>query len=254
MIILAKILGGSHSYGLNTPESDVDERFLYVHDTIEDIIGLGKNVFVDNRNTKEDVYGSELKHFLLNLQRGNTQAIEMLCTERKDYIEAHPIYLEKLVNNVRSLIDPDRLYQSLKGYAYNELRLANGERTGDLGSKRKAALEKYGFSPKNFSHLLRLLHCGIGFFNLGWYPVNIMKLQPEVGQHLLDIKTHPENYTKEGLNEEVAKLSEKFHASYLSNKTWINETYSFNTEVVNQIIYDIYYPILGKIGATKLGL
>ena len=64
------MLGGSHSYGLNTPTSDIDERFLYVHDTIEDIVGLNKNVFIDNRSKVEDVYGSELKHFVLNLQRG----------------------------------------------------------------------------------------------------------------------------------------------------------------------------------------
>lgn len=254
MIVLAKILGGSHSYGLATPESDVDERFLYAHDTVEDIIGLNKNTFVDNRNKTEDVYGSELKHFLLNLRKGNTQALEMLYTEIKDYVEVHPLYISKVFANRAQLIDPDQLYNSLRGYTHNELRLANGERTGDLGSKRKAALEKYGFSPKNFSHLLRLLHCGIEFFSGGDYPVNIMNWNSEVGGHLLDIKTEPGKFTKEGLNEEVAKLSEKFERAWRVNKELMLKSYKFDLDVVNQIVFDIYYPILGKIQATKLGL
>lgn len=252
MIVLAKILGGSHSYGLATPESDVDERFLYVHDTMEDIIGMNKNTFVDNRNSKEDVYGSELKHFFSNLRNGNTQAIEMLFSE--DYVEVHQMYLDKIVYQRNYLIDPEKLYNSLRGYTHNELRLANGERTGDLGSKRKLALEKYGFSPKNFSHLLRLLHCGIEFFAAGYYPVNIMDSLPAVGEHLLDIKTNPEKFTKEQLNEEVAVLSASFERNYAGSKEAIKAEYCFNMDVVNQICFDFYYPILGKLNALKLGL
>ena len=248
------MLGGSHSYGLNTPTSDIDERFLYVHDTIEDIVGLNKNVFIDNRSKVEDVYGSELKHFVLNLQRGNTQAIEMLYTHPKNFIEVHPVFMNKIQRKSYYFIDADKLYNSLRGYTYNELRLANGERTGDLGSKRKEALDKFGFSPKNFSHLLRLLHCGIAFFNFNDYPVNIMKYSKEIGEHLLDIKLNPQNHTKEKLNKEVQELSDRFEQVWKNNKEPLVEQYCFNADKVNQILYDIYYPILGKIGAMKLGL
>ena len=40
MKILCNYLGGSISYGLNTPTSDKDERYLFLHSDISKIIGL----------------------------------------------------------------------------------------------------------------------------------------------------------------------------------------------------------------------
>lgn len=140
--------------------------------------------------------------------------MECLFLNREDFIFIDE-YFYNLVNQDRySFINSDCIYNSLKGYLFGERRLALGERTGLLGSDRKNALEKYGFSPKNFSHLLRLCFCGITFFTKEVFPTNIMKEDERVGELLKSIKLTPDSFTKDQLitlsDEWETKLDKAF--------------------------------------------
>lgn len=77
------------------------------------------------------------------------------------------------------------MFRCLLGYMQGERRLANGERTGQLGSKRKAHLDKYGFSPKNFTQLFRLASCGKALFEKGYFPVNMKQYDTNVHTFLM---------------------------------------------------------------------
>lgn len=242
--ILAKMVGGSHLYGLNTPESDYDERYIYSYTDIARIIGLEKSECIDSRDGVEDSLGYEIRRFLQLLKKTNTQVVEMLFAPDECFsVLSEPF--KQIRAQKFELIDQDQFYKSMRGYIQNEIRLANGERTGQLGGKRKNQLEKYGFSPKNFVQLIRLCKCGISYFTDGDYPVRIMDKYPDLGKRLLEIKTQPELFTKEGLNEMVRDMELDLQKAYGFRKNADLVSF-YNSDLANQILFDVYFPILQK--------
>lgn len=228
--MICQLIGGSTLYGLNTPESDIDYRGLFVAknkrylanlDTIESIVQTG--------DIDSTYY--EIIRYLKLLRKSNTQVLEILFAPDKAFTYKHPIF-DDIVANAYNLIDTNTLKNSLKGYVFSEIRLAIGERTGQLGGKRKKSLETYGFSPKNFCQILRLCKVGIEFFTTGRYMVNVKEYDEKYWQKLMDIKTNPQYYTCEQLeimvNEEFSRLERVMDSSKIS--------YKFNPDIVADII------------------
>jgi len=255
MKTLVKLAGGSHAYGLETPQSDYDERYVFMHDDIANIVGLGKNEFVDKRNDTEDSFGFELRHFISSLRKTNTQVMEILFMDEEKYIEVHPMFLSEIKENRFRLVDPERYYTSLRGYIQNERRLANGERIGKLGFKRREAIDKYGFSPKNFVQLLRLAECGKAFFRGCEFPVNIKNWDEALWTKLMDIKTDPGKFTKEQLNDDVNLADNELElAFYAAKERGLENISHYNDELANDILFKFYYPMLGKLNAQRLAI
>lgn len=205
--LICSLLGGSHLYGLNTPESDEDYRGLFVAQNKRYLAGLDKiESIVQDGETDATYY--EIARYLQLLRKSNTQVLEICFAPESSFVYKHPIF-DDIVNNRYSLFDTDVLKNSLKGYVYSEIRLATGERSGQLGGKRKKAVEAYGFSPKNFVQILRLCKVGIEFFKTGQYMVNVKEFDQEYWEMLMDIKTKPQSYTCEGLKEMVDRKFEE---------------------------------------------
>ena len=233
MKIICELIAGSRLYGLETTESDYDTRGIFINTDYKKIIGLEKQDIL--KKSSEDYLFFELNHYLKSLIKTNTKATEILFaevfknkTEEFDYIQ----------DNKYKLIDSEKLFFSLLGYVENEKKLANGLRKGALGGKRRNQLEKYGFSPKNFSHLLRLCFCGKHFFETDYYPVNLQKY--EIRSLLYSIKTEPEKYNKNQLNELVEKSIKELTYSFDNRKS----NYKFDFDFANQICLKLYSPYL----------
>lgn len=240
MNILCKCLGGSHMYGLNTPQSDEDIRGVYALSDFSDIAGMtcNNNFHYQDKADGKDVEYKEFRDCLKLLKNGNTQMIELLYNQ--NWIQISDFWC-KVQNNRHNLIDPEKLYKSLLGYAAGEIKLANGERTGKLGSKRKQAIEKYGFSPKNFCNLFRLLLCGGTFFQTGIYPLNAQKYELGSSHNFLaKVKNSPESFTKEDLNRAYYILEDYMKASYESPARII-KGYQFKDSIANQLIEELYF-------------
>ena len=222
-------------YGLETHESDTDIRGVFLNTDPADIIGLGRSDVLKAEG--DDTVLFELRHFLKSLSKTNTQAVELLFAE--EYLEIEPEF-EKIRENRLRLIDSKRLFSSLKGYIGNERRLANGERTGNLGSKRKQQIEKYGFSPKNFSHLFRLAYCGSAFFRTSFYPVKISRMDSGMHEFIFSVKTEPWKYTKEYLNTMADKALLRLESDFNARQ----EEFFFDIDFANQICLESYLPFL----------
>lgn len=245
---ICTMLGGSHAYGLVTPESDEDLRGVFLNDTLSQAIGMDLggphalmtvDMNIDSPDTIDEVY-YEARHFLRLLQKSNTTAFELLFNE-KWIIHSDEWYL--IQSNRENLLSSEKFYKSLKGYIQSELRLANGERTGLLGGKRKAALDQYGFSPKNFVQLLRLCYAGAVFFEDDYFPVNIAEDSPGTAHLLMNIKRHPEQWTKEKLNELVADWEKVLDEKYAARKN----SFLFDHTIANEILLKLYAPIIDKL-------
>jgi predicted nucleotidyltransferase len=236
MKMIVKTLGGSRAYGLDTPESDVDYRGVFVNTDVAKILGLEKLDHVQKQEVDDIVY-YEVRKFFDLLRQGNTGALEILFSE--NVLETSPVF-ENVQANRLKFVDTDKMFRCLMGYMQGERKLANGERTGQLGGKRKAQLDKYGFSPKNATQLLRLAFCGDTLFQKGYFPVNVKTENEEMWKRLFSVKTEPEKYTKEQLNEMFDVAEENLKKSYDSRKF----SYTFDAGLANEMLRLTYLPYL----------
>lgn len=230
---ICRIVAGSRLYGLDTPASDTDTRGVFLNTDPAEIVGLSRRDVI--KKESEDTLFLEFRHYLGHLRKSNTSSIELLFAEGFEVLTDE----FKAVREHRlNLIDSDNLFYSLMGYIHNEFRLANGERTGQLGGRRKAHVDEYGFSPKNFSHLLRLAYCGEHFFRESFYPVNLRGLPCR--DLVFSVKTEPWEYTKENLNLIATKAVDRMKEAYESKK----DRLEFDLGLANRLCLEFYLPFL----------
>lgn len=245
--IIFNYVAGSQAYGLETPASDTDFRGVFLLDDPALIIDpyrytASSQKCVDSIKDGVDTTYHELRHFFNILHNANTNAIEMLFVEK--YITSSPLF-DKIRLNRNKLISPEKFYKSLKGYIMSESKLAVGDRTGKLGGKRYAQVEKHGFSPKNFVQLHRLAYAGKVFFQQGFFPVN-MKKYPEFRKYLMEIKTEPECHSKMGLQVDVGVAERDLDAAYAQYAAVRSEEYRYDSNFVTEIMLEAYGPIIQK--------
>jgi hypothetical protein len=245
MKLICKYLGGSHSYGLNSPESDIDYRGIFLNDSVAKIIGLDRHEHQLKQDQETDEAYKEFRRALQLLRKSNTEMVEMLFND--NWIEISPDW-KFVQENKYKLMDSAALFSCLRGYMQGERRLANGERTGKLGGKRKEAIDKYGFSPKNFVQLFRLAWAGKVFFETSVFPVNVRKFDEPFANWLMTIKYQPQCWNKDLLNK-FADTSEQMLITAYENK---KENFAFDSEFANKLCLRIYLPILqGLNGKVK---
>lgn len=237
MKTIFKKFGGSISYGLNTPNSDVDYIGVFCNTDPSYILGLDRfDHLVKKVNNNDDV-SFEVRNFLCFLRKGNTMAME--CLFDLTSIETSPEW-DLIFKNKFNLLDKKAIYKSLKGYMQGELRLALGIRTGKLGSKRFESVEAYGFSPKNFVQLLRLAYCGRVFFETGYFPVDIKVYDSDFARYLLSIKTSPKDFTPLELRKKCEEYEQMLDLAYQK----CSICYKFDPKIANDLLLKIYKPFL----------
>ena len=152
--IVFKCRTGSHLYGLNTPQSDVD--FMSVIMPLpKDLLGLQQLEEIDNstksssenrRNTADDIDDHQytLLRFVHLIMHANPEKTESLFAEPKN-IELIEPEVQFLINNRDKLISK-RVLHSFSGFAYSQKSklIVKKERFGSL-------CETVDFMEKTFS-------------------------------------------------------------------------------------------------------
>lgn len=115
--IILLTLGGSHAYGTNTPDSDIDIRGCALNKKEEILTNINFENFV-NEETDTVIYGfNKLINLLTNT---NPNTIEMLGCKPEHYIYLHPIGKE-LIDHTHMFLSQKAVY-SFGGYASSQLR------------------------------------------------------------------------------------------------------------------------------------
>jgi hypothetical protein len=239
--VIASLIGGSTLYGLNTPSSDVDYRGIYLATDKKYKAGFEKMdsvVLSPHNGDNEDATYYEIGHYLRLLQKTNTQVMEILFAPDSAFVYRDPFFDQLRMYPYR-LIDSEKLKSSIRGYIHSELRLATGERSGQLGSKRKSDVEKYGFSPKNFVQIFRLIRVGIRFFDTGIYMVNVKDHAPFLHAWLMALKTDPSEYTCEELKENVLHELEALETSIKNSEVDLKFDIDFASDILLQVANEI---------------
>ncbi len=239
--ILCTLNGGSHLYGLNTANSDIDERGLFLNTTADYILGLRRfdEERKQNNTVQKDLVLKELSAWVRLLYQGNTEAYELLFAPKNKFNKLEPEF-ERFRNHANDFIDSKRFFSCIRGYGQSEYRLAIGERRGTIGAKRADAVDKYGFSPKNATQLLRLMWTAIFFFEKGDYIVEAKDFGVDIFKYLYEIKTKPESYSADLLTQDYQELEKRLVSSY-ENRKW---TFHFNEKQANNAMLNIYIPYL----------
>lgn len=128
-------LGGSHAYGTNTPESDLDIRGVTLKRKEDILTSTNFEQVIDNE-TDTTIYSfDKIVSLLLNM---NPNVCEILGLKPEHYLYIHPIGQE-LLNNVDLFISK-KCIRSFKGYAFQQLyRL----KQATVGMKNQSELEEH---------------------------------------------------------------------------------------------------------------
>ncbi len=206
---LLLVEAGSHAYGLATPESDHDTRGVYVMPTAAYLFGLVRAKPI--KSADEDRVLWDLRQFVALAAGANTQALEVLYAPETSVLGASPE--GKLLRQERALFLSKGIFRVVSGYALSEYRRAIGEGTRKLGALRKTHIERYGYSPKNASHCLRLLSAGIIALTTGQFPVHVDDQDDR--RFLLDLKRG--NVERDDFEVQFQRLDRELKAAHATS-------------------------------------
>lgn len=121
--IIYEIVAGSHAYGLNTPESDIDIRGFYINPP-ESYLGL-QEPSKQISDKKNDITYYSLKRAFERLMTANPNMIELLWIPN-DCIKIKNPIMDKLISH-RHLFISKKCYHTHSGYAYAQIKKAKGK-------------------------------------------------------------------------------------------------------------------------------
>lgn len=112
---------GSHAYGTNIPESDIDIRGIFVQ-PLDDILKYGYHDQVSDE--KNDIIYYELKRFLELLEKNNPNILELLAAPEDCILIQDPLY--DLIKSQTSKFITKRCRWTFAGYAIEQIQKARG--------------------------------------------------------------------------------------------------------------------------------
>lgn len=184
MKILIKAKAGSHLFGTNTPNSDLDYKGVYLPTAKEILLGSYKESIQEttgndkNKNSKDDIDVElySLKKFLKMISKGDTAALELLFTPKEMIVEKHPFW-DEIVAKRDQLIS--KKVTAMIGYARQQANKygIKGSRMGELNNVieiLKKIEKNFDFSNPKFKH--------------GWDEI-VEAVKPFEHVHVITLKT-----------------------------------------------------------------
>lgn len=144
--IILSCISGSHAYGTNRPDSDIDIKGIFIHPD---------KAYLHALNTPEPQIGDDrhdityysLQRIFELLQKANPNIIELLWTP-EDCIKVRHVISDKLIAN-RDLFISKECFETHSGYAFAQIKKAKGQ---------NKKVHKAGFFEKGLNKLSVLLN------------------------------------------------------------------------------------------------
>lgn len=119
--IILQYIAGSHLYKLNTPESDIDTRGIYIDEIKNIIVGNITDIVSDEKN---DNSFNELSKFVALLHKSDPMILESLYVPNENILIETNIY--RIFRNSRKEFLSKRAVNSFCGYATEQIKRARG--------------------------------------------------------------------------------------------------------------------------------
>lgn len=123
-LLLYRYIRGSHVYGTNTEDSDVDEGGIYIAPN-DQLLDLGFDYQNEISDEKHDTCWWELGKFMKLLLTSNPTVLEALFIPNDKVLYEHPIITE--IKKHRDEFITKQCFMPLGGYAYSQIKKAQGQ-------------------------------------------------------------------------------------------------------------------------------
>jgi len=158
--IILEAVCGSHAYGLDTPESDIDLKGVFVAPT-QSILSLRKPRETIDR-TDPDVCYHEVEKFIRLAMKCNPTILEMLFLDDYNILTQEG---QLLVDSRKAFLS-DMVRNAYHGYVFSQVRKLNSRGDSwDVGMKNRY--------KKHSRHLFRLLDQGKQLLETGTLDVKV---------------------------------------------------------------------------------
>lgn len=121
---LLECISGSHSYGLNTKDSDLDVRGVFAHPIDQLIIGEFDSVIQDHKN---DIIYTEVGMFLKQLSNNTPSTLETFFNTNLDFV----LYRDERFN----LLKPEDIISKKCFYTYGSYAISQLKKTKSVNKK-----------------------------------------------------------------------------------------------------------------------
>jgi predicted nucleotidyltransferase len=164
-------LMGSHAYGCQTDESDLDV-YGFAVPLKEDVFphlaghiqGFGRQIkrfdqyqeshLADETGREVDITIYGIVRWFQLVMEANPNMVDSLFTHRTCVL--HSTAIAEMVRGRRKLFLSKKLWHTCRGYSYAQLQKMSSK-TPQPGSKRAASVEQHGYDVKYAVHLVRLI-------------------------------------------------------------------------------------------------
>jgi len=166
---------GSTAYGLNTKNSDIDLKGIYVLPT-RDVLKMGfdqKHTTIDSTNP--DVVYHEVGKFMKLVVSGNPTVTELLYLN--EYTELSPIG-QMLIDNRDAFLSTKAVMNAYRGYAFSQAKRLNNRTEQGLDGYDSSLKNRFA---KHTRHCFRLLMQARQLLETGTLQV---KVTPEQREYL----------------------------------------------------------------------
>jgi len=141
---------GSHAYGTNTPESDIDIRGVCIPTNLSYYVGFGLKHFeqkTDGWPENEDKTVYDLRKAIKLMADNNPNMLELLYTRPEDTLHS-TIFWHNIVDHRKKFLSKKVRYR-YSGYAYAQLKRIETHRNYLLNPPKKQPLRKdFGLQEK----------------------------------------------------------------------------------------------------------
>ena len=241
MTTLLECKFGSQVYGTNTPESDIDIGRVLLEPR-EFIFGI-QHLSVKSNSIAQTVEGDldtremYLRRFVKLCAQGNPNVIEWLYTPGSHIHFMGELFCKHIWNNKRILLNKKKLVDSHMGFAHSQIiKMRRHER--NMGSKRRALLDKYGYDVKFASHAVRLMYQLQDIMNHGGI---ILPYPEHVTLRLREIKAG--EWTLQEFDSFYTKLKEETQYIVDTEDTLPTQTdYQAIAKMLEAFYMELYYP------------
>lgn len=185
-----------------------------------------------NNGDPWDVVIYNVRKFVSLLLKSNPNVLSILWLEPNHYISKTEEG-QLLIDN-RDIFISQKAYYSFTGCAHSQLkRMEKYCFNGYMGQKRKELVDKFGYDPKNASHLIRLLRMGIEYLKTG----ELQVMRRDASQ-LLQIKRG--EWSLEKIKREAERLNHLADEAFVKCDLPKQPDYDRANDLLVQIISNFY--------------
>lgn len=231
--VIYLVRSGSHAYGTNTPESDLDTRGVCIPPAPY-LVGLSTFEQRVEESGNDSTIFTLHKFFNLALDC-NPNIIELLFVRDIDVLWTTSEGQALRAN--RDLFLSKHAFNTFGGYAYAQLRkIQNSTKTARHGT-HAAYVEKYGYDTKAAAHLVRLYRSGVELLREG-----TLHVYRQDRDELLDIRNGVRSLAQ--IEQEAERLNQELQAArdvtLLPNKPDYARAEKLLMELVRPTLEDYY--------------